>query len=82
MEHIIDIIEGTSINPMFIKANSFLIDSNKEQFKDVDLESKKELLEKLWLKTYNAELIKEKQHWSKIKFLDSKSLTMFQLRWS
>jgi hypothetical protein len=82
MEYTVDIITNKSIDPMFIKANEFLIDQNKDKFVGLDIVSKKELIETLWQKHYGGELIKESNYWNKIKFIDNKSMVMFQLRWS
>ena len=82
MDYTIDIVAEGEVNPMFIKANSALIRKNKDKFSGLDLKSKTTLLENLWCSTYHAELIQDTVAWSKIKFTDSKSLTMFQLKWS
>ncbi len=82
MDYTIDIVIEGTVNPMFIKANSALIKKNKEKFNNLDLKSKTNLLEELWRSTYNAELIQDNVAWSKISFADSKTMTMFQLKWS
>lgn len=82
MDYNVDIITNKSINPMFIKANEFLIDQNKDKFAGLDLMSRTALIETLWRKHYGGELIKENNYWDKIKFIDNKSMVMFQLRWS
>lgn len=75
----INIIENNKINSLFVRANASLIRDNQDILFEKD---KDEYLKKLWLKTYNAILVKENNHWSKIQFLNSKSMTMFQLKWS
>jgi hypothetical protein len=82
MSYTIDIVVDGAVNPMFIKANSALIQKNKGKFNSLDLKSKTNLLEDLWRSTYNAELVQDTVAWSKIKFRDSKSMTLFQLKWS
>lgn len=82
MDYLINIINDNTVNPMFIRANSALIDKHQEHFKGLSFDLKTKLLEELWVKTYNAELVRESSTWSKIKFLDSRTMTMFQLRWS
>ena len=82
MDYTINIIDNNTINPMFVKANSALIDKHQHEFKNLSFEAKTKLLEELWIKTYNAELVRDLSAWSKINFLDSRSMTIFQLRWS
>lgn len=79
-DYTINIFEDGKINAMFVRANSNLIKLHNEIHSKED---KNLYLESLWEKDYNAFLIKEdKDHWTKIKFLDSRTLTMFQLKWS
>jgi len=71
------------LNSAFVRANAEIIDAYSEKFNQqstVDL--KIQLLENLWKEKYGATLIKEDSTWSSISFLDARSKTLFQLKWS
>lgn len=71
------------INSAFVKANTEIITAYSEKFNQQStVELKIQLLESLWKERHNAMLIKEDKTWSSISFLDAKSKTLFQLKWS
>jgi hypothetical protein len=71
------------INSAFVKANAEIITTYSEKFNQQStVELKIQLLESLWKERHSAMLIKEDNTWSCISFLDAKSKTLFQLKWS
>lgn len=80
--NIVDIIIDNEISPMFIRANDFLLDKHANKFLGLSYKEKIQLLEEYWKLEFKAELIKEKEFYNKIKFADTKTMTMFQLKWS
>jgi hypothetical protein len=79
----IDIINSNlTINPLFVKANSFLLEKYFKDFEEGNSFSKTALLEKLWLTEYKAVLLKEDNQWSRISFDRKTDHTIFLLRWS
>jgi len=71
------------INSAFVKANAEIVTTYSEKFNQQStVELKIQLLESLWKEQHNAMLIKEDNTWSCISFLDAKSKTLFQLKWS
>lgn len=79
----IDIVNfDLTINSIFVKANSFLLEKYFKDFQEVDVSYKTDLLEKLWLTEYKAKLLKENNQWSCISFDKKTDHTMFLLRWS
>lgn len=71
------------INSAFVKANAEIITTYSEKFNQQStVELKIQLLESLWKEQHNAALIKEDKTWSAISFLDARSKTLFQLKWS
>jgi len=71
------------INSAFVKANADIITTYSEQFNQQStVELKIQLLESLWKERHNATLTKEDNNWSSISFVDAKSKTLFQLKWS
>jgi hypothetical protein len=74
----------TGINPVFVRANTELLRSFKEQLnQSLSVEDRKTALEELWITQYNARLVKSADGvcWSNIEFLDQKSAMLFSLRW-
>jgi len=79
----IDIINSDStINSLFVKANSFLLEKYSKDFQKGNSSTKIELLEKLWLTEYKAVLLKENNQWFSISFDKKTDHTIFLLRWS
>jgi hypothetical protein len=76
--------KNTGINPVFVRANTELLRSFKEQLNQLmSVEDRKTALEELWLAQYNAKLVKstDSVYWSNIEFLDQKSAMLFLLKW-
>lgn len=84
MTYIIPIVTNDGqINSAFVKANAEIVTTYAEKFNQQStVELKIQLLESLWKERHNATLIKEDNIWSSILFLDAKSKTLFQLKWS
>ena len=84
MTYIIPIVTNDGqINSAFVKANAEIVTTYAEKFNQQStVELKIQLLESLWKERHNAALIKEDNTWSSISFLDAKSKTLFQLKWS
>ena len=71
------------INSAFIKANAEIITAHSEKFNQLStVDLKIQLLENLWKEQHNAMLVKEDNTWSSISFLNARSKTLFQLKWS
>lgn len=74
----IDILEHNAINPLYVKANIFLLDKYKQQF-DETLD-KETLLETLWTNEFRAELGKVKTNYCKIIFKNELDLSIFKMK--
>ena len=71
------------INSAFVKANAEIITAHSEKFNQLStVDLKIQLLENLWKEQHNAMLVKEDNTWSSISFLNARSKTLFQLKWS
>ena len=71
------------INSAFVKANAEIITAHSEKFNQLStVDLKIQLLENLWKEQHNAVLVKEDNTWSSISFLNARSKTLFQLKWS
>jgi ribosomal protein S17E len=81
----ISIILNGAINPVFIKANRYILKKYSKKFENLDLENKKKVLENLWELEYNIKLGKVsnsiKTAWTHMIFPDPSSKTMFMLKW-
>ena len=69
------------INPVFIKANGFLIDKHSLKFKNKNLESKKQELKTCWKDEFNIELLTEAGQWTYMRFNNQLDAMMFLLKW-
>ena len=79
--------EEQKINPVFIKANSYIVTKFKEKFDSLVTDSEKLcLLKELWMQEFKARFIEENCcknniQVSKIQFNDQETMTMFLLKW-
>jgi len=79
----IPIMLSNKINPVFVKANSMLLEKYKEEFqKESTVESRVVILEKYWQNEYRSKLIKIGNTMLYIEFKNLKDMTLFLLRWS
>ena len=87
-EACINICDNNDVNPIFVRANGFLIDKHADTFKNKSAFSRIEILEKLWVTEFHGTLQKDPaleskyQVWDKIIFDTENRKTMFLLRWS
>ena len=72
------------ISPVFIRANSHLIDQYSQAFTEKDLFKNQKLLEDLWMKEYRGRLVYNEtiRSWDKIIFENTQDMTVFLLTWS
>jgi len=76
--HVEDLIIDNKVNPMYIRASSFLLEKYQLHFDQCTNDNEKDkLLSSLWDIEYNA-VVKSKQ----IFFNSEKAKTIFLLRWS
>lgn len=79
--------EEREINPVFTKANSYILAKFKENFDSLTTDSEKLcLLKRLWIQEFKANLVEEKCgddniDIAKIQFDSQETMTMFLLRW-
>jgi hypothetical protein len=79
----VSIVESNGINPVFVKANSSLLEKYKEDFqKESTIEARFNLLTKYWQTEYKAQLRKKDNTLAYIEFKNSNDMTLFLLRWS
>jgi hypothetical protein len=79
----LDLITASGPNLSFIRANKQILDRYSLEFERIiDVSQKEELLGHLWMKLYNARLVKDSNVYSKIQFNSKSSLSMFLLQWS
>lgn len=84
----IHIIENGTINPVFIKANCYILKKFNAEFKKNTVFERLHLLEELWVDEFNALLIEDVKitcdlkKWSSIQFSTELEKTLFLLRWS
>ena len=80
---IIPILGSDGINPIFIKANSFLLKKFRQQFQSATTrDKKKKKLAELWKSEFSADLIEHSnlKIWEYIKFQDTQTQTIFLLK--
>jgi hypothetical protein len=80
----ISIASSNGISPLFIRANTALLEKNQQLIAECDSDNlKKSLIEDLWVQTYYARLIRDNTDtWSYILFSNQQDLSMFLLKWS
>jgi hypothetical protein len=76
----IDILAHNAINPLYVKANIFLLDKYKQQFNEIL--DKEVLLETLWIKEFRAELGKVNTTYCKIIFKNELDLSIFKMKFA
>ena len=77
----IPIIIDNKINPVFIKANTFLLERYKDKFDYSGDNKNNQCLEKLWQENFNAELVKNSTGlYTEIVFLSQSERTVFLLK--
>jgi hypothetical protein len=82
-EYTIQIINDHEVLPIFVRANSWIIDRYTDLFvEDRDVKNKL-LLEKLWLTEFKAILIYDDniKSYAKISFKNINDMTVFLIRW-
>jgi len=79
----ISIIEKEKINPVFTRANSWLLDKHNDLFFENDTVHNYNLLEKLWANEFKASLIFDHylKVYSYIVFNNTEDMTLFLIRW-
>ena len=79
----IPIVVNNQINPMFVRANSFIISQNVDRFVADDNIVNEKKLEELWQTAFGAQLIKKNSNvWTSIVFNNDADKTMFLLKYS
>jgi hypothetical protein len=80
-DNFIPIVINKEINPIFLKANSYII-SKSNDFESVETINNEKKLENLWRKTFGARLIKHNSNtWTYIVFDTVKDKTIFLLKY-
>jgi hypothetical protein len=79
----IEILREPGISSSFIRANSWVIDQYANLLDDHDDIKNKILLEKIWLKDFNAVLIYDHdvKSYAKIAFNTVQDMTIFLVKW-
>jgi hypothetical protein len=79
----IEILRETGISSSFIRANSWVIDQYANLFDERDDIKNKILLERIWLKEFNAVLIYDYdvKGYAKIAFKTVQDMTIFLVKW-
>lgn len=79
----IPIIDETHINPIFIRANAWLIDQYEDFFLDNDNKNF-QTLETLWNKEFDASLTYDQNLgiYTHIKFASNEKMMLFLIRWA
>ena len=79
----IPIVVNEQINPMFVRANSFIISQNFDRFIPDDNNYNEKKLEELWEIVFGAQLIKKNLNvWTDIVFKNNSNKTLFLLKYS
>ena len=79
----IPIVVNDQINPMFVRANSFILSQNVDSFVSNNNEYNERKIEELWQTVFNAQLIKTHLNvWTNIVFDSDSDKTMFLLKYS
>jgi hypothetical protein len=73
--------ENSSINPVFIRANGFLLNKYETLFSNQSTHTNKLILADLWLSEFKAVLVLSNETWKEIKFESENDKMMFLLRW-
>jgi hypothetical protein len=80
---IISAIVDNRPNLQFIRANADLLNRHSVLFNQLESPlEKEELLTNLWNTEYNAQLIKDTNKYTGVKFHNASALSMFLLEWS
>ena len=82
-EYTIQIINNHEVSPIFVRANSWIVDRYADLFvEDQDVKNKL-LLEKLWLQEFKAILIFDFNinSYTKINFKNINDMTVFLIKW-
>jgi len=76
------IYQNSQIDPIFIKASSYLITKYKNKILDLSPLAFNELLEKLWNIEFNVKIKKDTvNEWDCLVFETDYDLTIFLLKW-
>jgi hypothetical protein len=79
----IPIINNGRINPIFIKATSFLLLNFSNEVNSLSSDKEKnEKLKELWGRVYFANIIEDKNNWNSILFKNCQDKTMFLLKYT
>jgi hypothetical protein len=75
--------ENNKISPAFIKANRYILQIYHKDLTILSECQKIQVLERLWKKEFDAELIKSKdgKFWNLIRFNSEIEKTLFLLKW-
>lgn len=78
----ISVVNNDEINPIFVRANLWLINKHIDKFND-DVVYNFNLLESLWFKEFKALLIFDHSDkiYNTIKFDNAEDMTVFLIRW-
>jgi hypothetical protein len=77
----IPLISNDKINPIFVKANTFLLTQHIDCFECSDNVANEDKLKKLWKDTFNADLVKvNSDTWTDIVFETNSDKTLFLLK--
>ena len=78
----ISIKHNNKINPIFIRANSYVLLKNEEDFKSANPSINEKNLENAWKKTLNAELVKNNSDtWTHVRFNSLYDMSFFLIRY-
>ena len=79
----LEIIKDGSISPAFFKANRFLINSHKENLKNLPDTEKMEFIENLWAECFHANLttLPNSSYYTHLEFFCEQDLMIFWMKW-
>ena len=82
MNNVLKIFENDIISPAVLRANSYLLEINKEIIESIqDPKDKVNYLENLWKKEFNARIEKSKDEWEQLIFENEQKLMLFLIKW-
>lgn len=74
-------IDKEKINPIVIKANSYLIEKYSENLKDLNNQQRKKFLRKKWQDEFNIKIEQDEiGEWNKFNFLSKSAEFIFYLK--
>jgi hypothetical protein len=82
MNNVLKIFENDAISPAVLRANSYLLETNKEILESIqNPRNKFNHLEDLWKREFDVNIEKSKDEWEQLIFENEQKLLVFLIKW-